>query len=90
MKKRLLRLSKKILILTLCTTLLSGSVINRYKITANATFEDPFVVKREYCEICNEISKECPCLGWEDCTFADVVKFRFFVRSHFRKFIVRE
>ena len=37
MKKRLLRLSKRILILTLCTTLLSGSVINRYKITANAT-----------------------------------------------------
>jgi len=37
MKKRLLRLSKRILILTLCTILLSGSVINRYKITANAT-----------------------------------------------------
>lgn len=37
MKKRLLRLSKRILILILCTTLLSGSVINRYKITANAT-----------------------------------------------------
>ena len=55
-----------------------------------SAFEDPFIVKREYCEICNEISKECPCLGWEDCTFADIVKFRFFVRSHFRKFIVRE
>ena len=36
MKKRLLRLSKRILILTLCTTLLSGSVFSKYKITANA------------------------------------------------------
>ena len=37
MKKRLLRLSKRILILSLCTCLVSGSVINKYKITANAT-----------------------------------------------------
>lgn len=37
MKKRFLRLSKRILILTLCTTLLSGSVFSKYKITANAT-----------------------------------------------------
>lgn len=37
MKKRLLRLSKRILILSLCTCLVSGSVIQKYKITANAT-----------------------------------------------------
>lgn len=37
MKKRFFRLSKRILILMLCTTLISGSVVNKYKITANAT-----------------------------------------------------
>lgn len=37
MKKRFFRLSKRILILMLCTTLISGSVVNKYKIIANAT-----------------------------------------------------
>ena len=37
MKKGMLRFSKRILILSLCTCLVSGSVIQRYKITAQAT-----------------------------------------------------
>lgn len=53
------------------------------------TLEEPDVVSREYCETCLEMNNGCLNPGGEKCPHEPIVEYRFFIRTHFRKYIVR-
>ena len=48
------------------------------------------VVCDSFCLICKEMHDGCPVEETEDCPHEDIVEYRYFVRRHFKKFIVRE
>ena len=53
--------------------------------------ENGSVVTDEYCRVCKEMHQGCP-VGEEDdkeCPHEDIEEYRFFVRQHFKDFIVR-
>lgn len=68
------------------------SVEDMAAILENAFEQNIDVVSEKYCRACSEMHDGCP-LGEEsdgECLHEKIVEYRFFVRSHFRKYMVKE